>query len=86
VHKQGHIVDVDGDGDLDMVLHFNTQDTGIKAGDTEASLTGKTIDGKSIRGSDAIVTVPSKGKPAPAKQNRVDSRGKLSTFWGKIKV
>jgi hypothetical protein len=85
VHKKGHIEDVDKDGDLDMVLHFNTQDTGIKAGDTEVSLTGKTIDGKSIKGIDAIVTVPSKGKPAPAKQHMVDSHGKLSTFWGKIR-
>ncbi|MGZ3789690.1 MAG: hypothetical protein ACXVLQ_14265 [Bacteriovorax sp.] len=49
--------DVDGDGDLDLILHFNTQDTGIKCGDTSATLTGKTIDGKDITGTDSIVTV-----------------------------
>ncbi len=66
-HGQGHIEDVDGDGDLDMVLHFKTQDTGIKAGDTEACLTGETVDGQAIEGCDAIMTVPKgKGKPAPA--------------------
>ena len=50
--------DVDNDGDLDMVLHFKTQETGIQLGDTEACLTGKTVDGKNIKGCDSIVTVP----------------------------
>jgi hypothetical protein len=54
--------DVDDDGDIDMILHFRTQDTGIKAGDTEAELTGKTIDGVGIHGSDSVRTVPPKGK------------------------
>lgn len=63
-HNKSHIEDVDKDGDKDLVLHFNMQETGIKAGDTEACLTGKTIDGKNIKGCDAIVTVPSKDKPA----------------------
>jgi hypothetical protein len=48
--------DVDGDGDTDLLLDFNTQDTGIQCGDTSASLTGETADGQSIQGSDAIVT------------------------------
>jgi len=54
------IEDVDGDGDLDMILHFKTQETGIKAGDTKACLIGKTVDGRNITGCDAIVTVPPK--------------------------
>ena len=41
----GHIEDVDGDGDLDLLLHFLTQETGIACGDTEATLTGETLDG-----------------------------------------
>ena len=56
-HNKGHIEDADGDGDLDMVLHFRFGDTGIQCGDTEATLTGQTNDGKQIRGTDAIQTV-----------------------------
>jgi hypothetical protein len=49
--------DVDGDGDTDLILHFNTQDTGIVCGDTSAFLTGETLDGQMIEGSDSINTV-----------------------------
>jgi hypothetical protein len=56
-HGEGHIEDVDEDGDLDLVLHFNTQDTGIVCGDTEAGLTGETFDGQAIEGFDSIKTV-----------------------------
>jgi hypothetical protein len=56
-HDQGHIEDVNGDGKPDLLLHFNTQDTGIQCGDTSASLTGETIDGQTIQGSDLIQTV-----------------------------
>lgn len=58
VHGKGHLADVNGDGRLDLVLHFATEATGIVAGSTSASLTGRTIDGVSFEGSDAIVTVP----------------------------
>ncbi len=56
-HNRGHLKDVDGDGDLDMVLHFNTGETGIECGQTEASLTGQTLGGKAIQGSDSIQTI-----------------------------
>lgn len=55
-HGRGHVEDVDGDGDADMVLHFEVQETGIQAGDTEACLVGRTVDGDDIAGCDAIVT------------------------------
>jgi hypothetical protein len=49
--------DVNGDGRNDLVLHFRTHETGIQCGDTFASLTGRTVNGQPIQGSDAIVTV-----------------------------
>jgi len=49
--------DVDGDGDLDLILHFNIQKTGINCGDSSVVLTGETFDGQAIKGSDSIVTV-----------------------------
>jgi hypothetical protein len=53
----GYIEDADGDGDLDLVLHFNTQETGIQCGDTSTTLTGETYDGRRIEGSDTIKTI-----------------------------
>ncbi|MFX0201653.1 MAG: hypothetical protein ACFFCW_36530 [Candidatus Hodarchaeota archaeon] len=53
--------DVDGDGYIDWILQFKNQETGIQPGDTEATLTGKTVDGQDIIGSDSVRTVP-KGK------------------------
>lgn len=58
MHPNAHIEDVDGDGDLDMVLHFWTRETGLSAGDTEATLTGQTLGGMSIEGSDSVLIVP----------------------------
>jgi|GEM_PF-1873093 len=49
--------DVDGDGDIDMILHFRTQETGLVCENTEAILTGETLDGQAIEGSDSIKTV-----------------------------
>jgi hypothetical protein len=54
---QSALEDVDGDGDIDMIFHFRTQNTAIQCGKTSASLTGKTFDGRAIKGSDSIVTV-----------------------------
>lgn len=49
--------DVDRDGDTDLILHFNTQQTGIQCGDTSATLAGETFSGQMIEGSDSIKTV-----------------------------
>jgi len=52
-HK-GHLKDVNGDGRLDLVVEFETQETGIQCEDSTASLTGKTVDGELIEGTDSI--------------------------------
>jgi hypothetical protein len=55
-HKNGHLQDIDGDGSLDLLVHFRTQDTGIACGDTSASLNGETISGQAFTGIDSITT------------------------------
>ena len=55
-HGTGHLEDVNGDGRPDMLLHYETQETGIASGDTQACLTGKTTAGVAIQGCDRIVT------------------------------
>ena len=50
------VTDFDGDGDLDLLLRFETQQTGIDAGDTGACLTGNLFDGTPIEGCDSIRT------------------------------
>jgi hypothetical protein len=49
--------DVNKDGRPDLLLHFRTQDSGIECGDTSASLTGRTVKGEPMQGSDTITTV-----------------------------
>ena len=46
--------DVNGDGILDLVLHFETQQTGIDPADTQACLTGELFDTTQIEGCDSI--------------------------------
>jgi hypothetical protein len=57
--------DVDHDGDLDLLLYFRTQDTSIVAGQEEACLTARTVDGMTdgmtLTGCDSIKVVPAKG-------------------------
>jgi hypothetical protein len=67
-HGSGHLEDVDGDGDLDWIGHFRTQETNISDGETEASVAGQTTGGINLKGSDGIsITKGSKkgkaGKP-----------------------
>jgi hypothetical protein len=48
--------DVNGDGRVDIILDFRVQSTGIQAGDTQAVLMGRTLDGTPFRGFAAILT------------------------------
>ena len=55
--KYGSLEDVDGDGDLDLVVQIpNTIDWAEDA--TEATLTGETLDGIPIEGIDSVRIVP----------------------------
>src|SRR6266536_426685 len=52
--------DVNADGRLDVVCHFTTKEAGFQSGDTQGVLTGQTVAGTPIRGTDSVVIVPSK--------------------------
>lgn len=60
-HGRGHVSDVDFDGDVDLVLHFRTQETGIEVGDSEACLSAETFDGQAVVGCE-VITVKSGGE------------------------
>ena len=55
-HATGHLEDVNGDARPDLLLHYETPQTGIAPADTHACLTGKTQNGVPIQGCDRIVT------------------------------
>jgi hypothetical protein len=45
---------VNGDGLLDVVFHFETQDVNLKLDDTEGCLSGKTLSGEKFWGCDSV--------------------------------
>jgi hypothetical protein len=51
--------DVNGDGRSDVLCRFSTQKAGFQSADVEGVLTGKTVGGTSIRGTDSVVIVSS---------------------------
>lgn len=50
-----------GDGDLDLLVYFNTRDLNLINTSTEATLTGETLDGIPIEGTDSV-KIPRGGK------------------------
>jgi hypothetical protein len=50
--------DVDTDGDLDLLLHFNTQELHLTSQSYEAMIIGQTYGGQLLAGIDTINTVP----------------------------
>jgi len=65
-HLNGHLQDVNYDGIMDLVTHYRVRETGIACGDESATLTGETLDGQPIEGSDSIQTVGCRGTRRPA--------------------
>jgi hypothetical protein len=52
-----HLLDVNADAYLDLVVHFRIPETGIACGDESASLLGETTEGRVFEGSDSLRTV-----------------------------
>jgi hypothetical protein len=52
------VENVDGDGDMDLLFHFKTQEMNLDQDSTEATLTGITYDGRIIEGTDTVNIVP----------------------------
>ena len=50
--------DVNGDGSADLVAQFETRALRLQAGDTSASLAGKTLAGRRFHGTDAVRVIP----------------------------
>jgi hypothetical protein len=54
----GHSGDVNEDGIVDLVSHFNVREMSLAVGDDEICATGNTFDGRAFEGCDAIRTLP----------------------------
>ena len=52
--------DINQDGNMDLLLHFRTQDLNLTQDSAAATLTGKTMDGTPITGTDTVNIVPKK--------------------------
>jgi hypothetical protein len=73
VHDPGHPEDVNGDGLMDLVIHFRTQMSGLEDGSTAAVLLGETADGRFIESFDLVRILESKGDDAPDDLSSDDS-------------
>jgi hypothetical protein len=52
--NRSRLEDIDGDGDLDLLLHFPTEELRIFRSATEATLTAHTADGTLVVGTDSV--------------------------------
>lgn len=52
-----HENDADGDGDIDLVLHFLLTETNLDCNSLEGTLTGELFDGTPIQGSDSVIMI-----------------------------
>lgn len=59
-HKSGHFEDVNLDGLMDLVMHFNVDQSGIECGAESAELRSSNEVGLSVRGADGVRTVACK--------------------------
>ncbi|MDR7583311.1 MAG: hypothetical protein QN211_07755 [Armatimonadota bacterium] len=50
--------DVNGDGLIDLVLHFETAQMKLSPGDTQVTLEGEMTDGTPFSGTDSVKVVP----------------------------
>jgi hypothetical protein len=57
VTGKAHLEDVNGDGLPDLVVHFLSPQIGARCNDTALFLTGATLAGKAVQGSETIQTV-----------------------------
>ena len=74
--------DVNGDGLLDVVCHFYTQETAFQHRDTNGVLNGFTTGGVAIQGTDTIRLVPDSEKEME-KTRRKTTRRTMSQATGK---
>ncbi|HBR18548.1 MAG: hypothetical protein A3G39_10195 [Deltaproteobacteria bacterium RIFCSPLOWO2_12_FULL_43_16] len=54
---QASYEDINGDGILDLLVHFDRGDVQLILGDSTATVTGKTIDGVIIQGTDSVKVI-----------------------------
>jgi len=85
-HMHGHLQDVNLDGFMDLVTHYRTQDTGIVCGDESATLTGETLDGQPLEGSDSINTVGCRASRWPAIWMKDQDRSDTGRHDGPVNI